>query len=454
MNRRLFFALALGACVAGCAAPARKEGFSDVQQLISARTGQRIEWNQDQLEDQQAHDAVAGMLTAELTPQTSVQIALLNNRSLQATYEELGIAQAEVVQAGLLSNPIFGASLRGSVNGGGPDVQLGVAQDFLDIFNRPLRKRMAKQEFEQAKLRVAQEVLKHASEVEIAFYALQGNQQLAAMRKTMLDAARATHQLARQRFEAGNINELDFAIEEASYHASALAVSRADAEVRAGHQRLNRLLGLWGAEANWKIADKLPALPAEEQGIEELEDVALGRRLDLKMARNQIASAEQALRLTRRGIVNEVKVGASYERDPGGSKVLGPTVELPLPLFDHGQGRMMKQQAQLRLARRRKEALEVDVRADVHAAREKFVAADRTARFYQESILPQQKKILELSQQQYNAMGLSVTSLLAAKTSAIAAETEYIEALQDYWIARAELKAAVGGDSDALEARP
>jgi len=47
---------------------------------------------------------------------------------------------------------------------------------------------------------VAQEVLKHASEVEIAFYALQGNQQLAAMRKTMLDAARATHQLARQRF--------------------------------------------------------------------------------------------------------------------------------------------------------------------------------------------------------------------------------------------------------------
>ena len=57
-------------------------------------------------------EKLQALLEGELTTNAAVQIALLNNAALQATFEELGIAQAELVQAGLLKNPVFAGHVR------------------------------------------------------------------------------------------------------------------------------------------------------------------------------------------------------------------------------------------------------------------------------------------------------------------------------------------------------
>src|SRR3989304_5884830 len=115
MTHRLITIFITPICIGvltGCASVPKVAGFLAVQNIIEQRIGRRVHWNQGTSEDAAVVDAVWSMLQQELTLDEAVQIALLNNRSLQATYEELGIAQADLVQAGLLRNPPFGASFR------------------------------------------------------------------------------------------------------------------------------------------------------------------------------------------------------------------------------------------------------------------------------------------------------------------------------------------------------
>src|SRR5438045_1448774 len=94
--------LALG----GCATVPRDAGFGDVEQLVAERTALRVQWNRGTAADRAVEEMIRQSIASELTIDQAVQIALLNNRNLQATYEELGIAQADLVQAGLLQNPV------------------------------------------------------------------------------------------------------------------------------------------------------------------------------------------------------------------------------------------------------------------------------------------------------------------------------------------------------------
>ena len=148
--------LVCAACtgVPGCASVPGDAGFADVRREIAERTGQEVRWNRGTAADREAADAVHRLLgDGELTADRAVRVALLDNQNLQATYEELGVAQSELVEAGLLRNPTLGFSVRF------PRFQtpwfpydLDVTQSFLELLTMPLRKRAAGAAFEAAKL--------------------------------------------------------------------------------------------------------------------------------------------------------------------------------------------------------------------------------------------------------------------------------------------------------------
>ena len=74
-----------------------------------------------------------------LTVDDAVTIALLNNRSLQAAFFDVGMARADVVQAGLLSNPSIGVSVRFPSGGGLANIEASVAQNIAELWQIPLR---------------------------------------------------------------------------------------------------------------------------------------------------------------------------------------------------------------------------------------------------------------------------------------------------------------------------
>jgi cobalt-zinc-cadmium efflux system outer membrane protein len=144
-------------------------------------------------------------------------------------------------------------------------------------------------------------------------------------------------------------------------------------------------------------------------------------------------------------------VGVHYEHDVDPSHSIGPSLELALPIFDQGQGKIAKGRAILEQKRFEYRALAVDIRSQVRSTYARLRAARAQAERYRDVILPLEANILHRTQLQYNGMFIGVFQLLQAKRSQIEAGRSYIEHLRDYWIARSDLDQAVGG---RLEAGP
>src|SRR5437899_5822090 len=221
--------------LAGCAHVDPSPAFRELANTVHLRTGKRVQWNRGSTEDAEAQSAVASLLSRPLTGSSAVQIALLNNHKLQATYEELGIAQADLVEAGLLKNPVFYFERRLP----GQAAEIDLVQEFIDILLLPLRKRIAAAQFEAAKLRVGHEILTTAAEVRAAFYEHQGDQQLVDLRKTVADATERSAETALKMHEAGNLRDLDLASEQATHAQGKIDLAKAQANAVQSREKLN-----------------------------------------------------------------------------------------------------------------------------------------------------------------------------------------------------------------------
>jgi outer membrane protein, heavy metal efflux system len=448
----LLLAVGASALLSGCGSVNPRPAFADVEESISDRTGHHPVWARTPAEGQQAEQSVSELLKDELTVEAAVRIALANNRSLQATFEEIGVSQSDLAQAGLVKNPELDGFLRFPKGlPPGTNVELGLVQDVLDILTMPLRKKIGTAQLEQTKLRVGNDVLGLIAEVKTAYFTLQAAQQLVTRLELIMDVNRAAAEFARKQHEAGTMNDLDFATHRATYDQSKVDVAIEATQVRAARERLNRLLGLWGSNAGGKIAKELPEIPDDDIPLEGLESLAIDRRLDVAAARWGVDVVGRALALKRRTRYFPVglNVGVQTEKDSGGQRVTGPSLALQLPIFDTGKASIARLEAQHRQAQRQLEALAINARSEVREARDLVSATRGLARYYGTVLLPERVEILDLTLKHHNMMLKGTYDLLLAKQSEVATERAYIGAWRDYWIARTQLERAVGGRLDA-----
>ncbi len=409
--------------VMGCASLSKDRGHQEVGQLVEQRIGQKTSWEHGTPEDAAVAAHVSDLLEAGLTRARALEIALVNNPSLQATYEELGVSQADMVQAGLLPNPSLSGSIGFPSGGGRSEYETSLVQSFLDIFVLPLRRRVAEQQFSVDVLRVAHEALRVAAEVSKVFAGVQAETQLVELRREVVQGAVAAAELAERQHRAGNITDLALAQEQATYQQAQLDLSAEELT--------------------------LAKLPSEEIGLERLESIAIRQRLDIDAARKQtllLANAVALARTTR--LFGIVQVGVHVHQDPDGPRLFGPTLSLELPIFDQRQALIAKLEAQQRQADRRLASLSVDARSEVRVARLEALTARRLVERYQKVLMPLREKVVEQSQLQYNGMQIGLSELLAAKRAQLEAYRAYIEAVHGYWVARAELERAVGGRTE------
>lgn len=425
--------------LSACASVPRTAGFEDVETTVQERAGYSVYWYQGGPEDAETRQALTRLLEDTLSVEAAVQVALLNNRRLQATYEDLGVAQAAVVQAGLLRNPIFGGEVLFPTEGGSPDLGFKVAFDFLNVFYLPLRKAVARSAFAAAKLRVGGAVLDLTGQVRIAFYRAQAAAQRLELLEQVLTVATAGYEAAVRLHAAGNIPDLSLHTEQALFEQARLALVAADANALAQREALNQVLGLWGPQASYAVARRLPRLPAQDAPLDSLETQALAASLDLAAARQDIETYARRLGLTNTtALLPDLELEAAAEREEGAWKA-GPGVSFALPLFDFGQARRATAQAELRRRQATYFALGVDVRTAARIIRHRIHAAAQVARQYRDVLVPLQARITQETQRQYNAMQIGVFELLQAKNREVEAGLRYIETLEAYWLAHTDL---------------
>ena len=454
MNEKMRYAALFFAALfllAGCTGVSKEAAFSEVQQQVDESIGFTVHWNGDTDSAGEVTQTIKELLSKSLVADAAVQIALLNNRRLQATYEEIGIAYAAVVEAGSPSNPAF----HGGATFGLPQAMTAhpahdsyvfeIEMDFLSVLYGSMRKSVAKSEFEAAKLRVTAAVMDLAGQTRTAFYRVQAEKQMLEMFRQVVLATQAGYEFASELREAGNIPELDLLLQRALYEGSKLALVAAEVTLAESREQLNRLMGLWGEETAWVVEARLPNIPAEPMKLDDVEKVAIENSIDLAIAREDIVSIGKQLGVAKAmSLVPRLEVGGELEQEDGAWKA-GPALGFEIPLFDRNQGQRAMAAAVLRQRQEEYHALAVEIRSTVRAVQRRLLTTWQTALSYQDEILPLQEKILEQVQLQYNAMQVGTPRLLLAKQQQIDAGRDYIQALYNYHVARVTFDQILSG---------
>jgi cobalt-zinc-cadmium efflux system outer membrane protein len=406
-----------------------------------------VRWEVDQAAHEQTLRDVRLLLRKPLTVESAVQIALFNYRSLQATFEEIGLSVADLLEAETIPNPKIDLAIRfPDKPPSGTYVDYSAAIDFLRIIMIPLKKRVAKDRLEAAALRVADETLELIAQVKEAFYSVQASQQLLKRFQLIVETNAAALDLAQRQHEAGNTTDLALIQQQASYSRSRLDIATTEAEIRRDHEKLNRLLGLWGGDTEWQVAGELPEVPSSEIPMKSLERLAISQRLDLQADYLLLTSESKDLGLTKTfRFLGALDFGIESERETDAQTRTGPTFAIELPIFNQGQARIRRGEAALRQAEDKFEALAIDIRSKIGELRDELASKRQIARFYQEELLPEQRRILNESLLNYNAMEIGNYELFTMKEEEARTEREYIEAVKDYWNTRVALEREVGG---------
>ncbi|MDB6171951.1 MAG: hypothetical protein JWL59_1262 [Chthoniobacteraceae bacterium] len=432
-------------------ASANENVFAPVEKAVRGRTKSEVRWAQEMETREESQARVRALLKRPLAISGAVQVALLNNPSLQALFEEVGLSYADVREARTLANPEADLAIKFPDRApASPKYEWGIAQSFLNLLMIPLRSRVARDQLAAAQLRVAGEVVKLVSETKAAFYTVQADQALLARLQTMQDGNAAGLQLMQKLHEAGNVPDLSLMREQATYSQGRLDIARAEADGREHREKLNRLLGVWGRDTDWKLAGDLPPIPDAAPAMHGLETLAMTNRFDLGAARAQLESTVHALGLEKTfRFIGVLDFGIVGETEPDKTNLLGPSLRLELPIFNQGQAKIARGEAQLRMAHRKFEQLAIQIRSEVREQRDRLISKRDMARFYRDEILPTRRRITEETLSQYNAMLVGAFETFQARKEDMEAERGLIEATRDYWITRAELEGSVGGDLDA-----
>jgi outer membrane protein TolC len=451
---RLVVLLMVVATFAGCASFSPDGGFSTVEQAAKDRLGKEVRWVRTPADQDGIDQRVGELLAKPLSPDDAVQISLLNNRGLQASFQELGITEAEVVQAGRLPNPgfSFGRSSRGDER----EIERGLHFNLARLLAMPLISRVEARRFEQTKGMLAMSVLSLAADTRKAYYIALAAEETVRYMRQVKQAADASAELARRMEQVGNFNKLQRAREQVFYADASLNLARAEQVQRSTRERLTRLLGAWGTQTSFTLPARLPDLPKDAMELPDIERVALAQRLDVQGARLAAEQTARNLGLTKTTrFINVLELGLMRNSSNEAPTQRGWEIGFELPLFDWGGARVARAEAVYMQTVHRAAETAINARSEVREAYTGYRSAYDIARFQRDEVVPLSQRIAEENVLRYNGMLIGVFELLADARSQIASVNGSIQALRDFWIAQADLDMAlIGKPSLAAAAGP
>jgi len=436
--------------LAGCASFSQDGGFGNVANTAHKRLGKDVTWVKSEADQETITKRVTELLGNPLSVDDAVQVALLNNRGLQAAFAELAISESDLVQAGRLPNPSF-SMLRASkpgLDGRDYKIEQAITLNLFSLVTMPKASAIERRRFEQTQRMVSLEMLRLASEARKAYYTAVAADQSVHYAKQVRQAAEASAELARRMTKVGNFNKLHQAREQDFYADAALGLARAEKIAVASRERLTRLLGLWGQQTQFTLPERLPDLPQAPNELPNVEKMAMAQRLDVQAARLQTEALAKNLGLTKATrFINVLEFGPArvFEGTADSGYKKGYEVSLQLPLFDWGTAKVAKAEALYMQSVNVVAQMAINARSEVREAYQGYHSSYDIARHYRNEIVPIKKRISEENQLRYNGMLIGVFELLADARIQITSVNSAIEALRDFWIAQADLEMALIG---------
>jgi cobalt-zinc-cadmium efflux system outer membrane protein len=374
----------------------------------------------------------------------AVKLAVLGNGRVRARLAELGVASSEVVQAGLVRNPVF--VIEAKFHDGGTQIEASLMQSFVDLFLVSARRRAAVSEMEAVRARIAGELTRLSYDVRRAFVHAHATRAAVEVERARLAAASSSQELMGDLLAAGNVTAARAAAEDLERARAHGDLARALDRAREAREELATLMGLGTDEPAWELAGAIEA-PSPAQWPEDVESAALEASLDLLAGRGRVrAAAERAEFAGVEAALDVAALGIAAEREPqSGDWGLGPALAIDLPIVDTGDARRSAAAFELEvaLAEQAQLALEVRSAARMRVENERSLAAQLA--HLAEVELPAAQAYLHAVLQDYNSMQIGAFDVLLARQRELDSERAWIETLERAWLARLALRELLDG---------
>lgn len=437
-----------GVCVAlalsGCATFSKDGGLNEVQKSTAQHIKQEVVWQKTAEAQKQAADRVNALLSECMDADDAVQIALLNNKGLQASLFELGLSEADIVQAGRLPNPRF--SMLYARNNGDYKIEQALTFNIFSLVTMPKMLAIGRQNFEKTKQHVALEVLKLAYQTRMAYFnAVAANQHL-DYSEQVKESAEASAELAQRMVKAGNWSKLEQAHEQGYYLQATQDYQAVQQQKISKIEALSRLLGV--SPEVIQLQDRLPDLPPTVDELQTVEKTAFEQRLDLQMARFETESLAKQLGLTKTTrLINVLEIGPArvLEGKRGDAYKKGVDISFELPLFDWGGAKVARAEATYMQAINRTAQVAINAQSEIREAHSQYLSSYAMAKQYRDEIVPLSKKISDENLLRYNGMLISPFTLFADARAQVASVNAYIAKLNEFWLAETALNMALIG---------
>ncbi|MBY3116838.1 TolC family protein [Rhizobium laguerreae] len=461
-TRKLILALAFPLALSGCVTDAeysRKEaGFTSVANKTATVTAKETVWIQNQNQARSAAAQVKSLLprTKPLDVETAVQIALLNNKGLQAAYADLGDSAADAWQSTMFLNPTVSIGTTGM---GAPGLEAFktiegmIATNILALATKNRDISIADTRFRQAQLTAAVKTLQVAADTRRAWIAAVASWENVGHLQRAQATADAASELAEKLGETGAMTKGAQAREHVFVAELAGETAKARLSARLAKEELTRLMGLWGTDLDYQVPNGLPPLPKSVIRRDTIEAEALRNRIDLQIAKLDLEATAKSYGLTEatRYVTDlDILTGFETEREIEDDEKKTRTtaqveLEFAIPIFDTGKARMRKSElAYMRAANLLAEKA-VNVRSEARSAYEAYRSNYDIARHYRNSVVPLRTKVEEESLLTYNGMISNTFELLTDTRDKINSILLSVNAKRDFWLAEADLAPAIYG---------
>jgi len=450
--------------VSGCVAITEdfdpKLGFAIVQNQTAATLGKETAWVQNQAEAAAVNKRVSQLLANKTVGvETAVQVALLNNKSLQAAYADIGMSVADLWQESMPVNPNLSVSYAGI--GALRTVEGLIAANVIRLMTRERRLDVSEVRVLQARLRAVESTLALAAQTRAAWIEAVGAWETVAYMNRAKVAADAAAELATELGKTGAFPKIDQAREQVFYAELTGQTAEARLAAQLAKERLIRLMGVWGANLSFEVPNALPSLPRSIQTRNAIEAEALRDRVDLQVARLELDALARSYGLTKATrYVSDLELAAGLELEEeveegedGAKKSTNQLsgileVGLEIPIFDSGQARFRKAEFAYLRAANVLAAKAVDIRSEARSAYKAYRSRYDIARHYRSNVIPLRTTIEKEAILTYNGMISNTFDLLADTRAKLSSIILSVNAKRAFYLADAGLASAVYGGGE------
>jgi outer membrane protein TolC len=451
----ILLGMAVAALLGGCAGFSADGGAGPALEAARREFGREPATIRSWEDAASAKARVSTLLKRPLTAADAVEIALLSNRGLQAAYNRLGVEEAMRIRESLPPNPTVSLSrIAGNLSS---EIEAAVAADILALATLSARAEIASDRFEAAQLEAAEATIRVGAEARRAYYRAVGMREKLRTLEQAAKAAESSAKLAHSLGESGAMNRLDQTRYEVFYAEVTAQVAGARQQALAERERLVRAMGLWGDDLSFTLPDALLGPPARPRDQPDVEREAVERRIDLQIARKRLSALAKSLGLTQStrfvDLFQIAAMGKITREDLTSDRVnfndagAGATIEIPI--FDLGETRVREAEQRWFEAFNRLAERAVNVRSEAREAYRNYRSAHEIARHQTREILPLYATMADESLRRYNSMLIDVFALVDNARRRKAAQATAIDAKRDFWLADAELRAAIVGGARA-----